>query len=194
MTQAETGSEAGRRLLERAKELDALLFGEFTLTAGGTSSYYFDGRLLTLDPEGGNLVASVLLPAVRESGAEAVGGPAVGAVSMVTGLALLSGRDGGRPVPGFFVRAEQKGHGMGKLIEGPLGPPGSPVAVVDDACSTAGSLYLAIRAAEDAGHPVALVACILDRTAGGGDRLRADGYSFLAILEADALGNIRAVL
>ena len=61
MTQAETGSEAGRRLLERAKELDALLFGEFTLTAGGTSSYYFDGRLLTLDPEGGNLVASVLL-------------------------------------------------------------------------------------------------------------------------------------
>ena len=36
------------RILELAQELGALQFGEFTLSSGLSSSYYFDGRLLTL--------------------------------------------------------------------------------------------------------------------------------------------------
>ena len=168
----------------------ALLHGEFTLTSGEKSMYYFDGRLLSLSPEGSELVAKALLSAVRDSGAVAVGGPAVGAVAMVAAIAMLSGQDGGTPVPGFFVRSGQRDHGTGKLIEGPL-PPGSRVAIVDDACSTGGSLYHAIRAVEEAGHRVVLVACVLDRHQGGSDRLRADGYAFHAVLEADADGNVR---
>ena len=35
------------RILELAQELGALQFGEFTLSSGLSSSYYFDGRLLT---------------------------------------------------------------------------------------------------------------------------------------------------
>ena len=81
---------------------------------------------------------------------------------------------------------------MGKAIEGPL-PPGSRVAIVDDACSTAGSLYTAIEAAEAGGHEVALVACILDRDQGGSARLRSEGYRFLALLEGDADGNVTPV-
>jgi orotate phosphoribosyltransferase len=192
MTQARTGTDVGSRVLERAKELNALLFGEFTLASGATSSYYFDGRLLTLDPEGASLAANALLPAIRASGAEAVGGPAVGAVSLVTSLAMLSGQDSGRRMPGFFVRAEAKGHGTGKRLEGPV-PDGVPVAIVDDACSTAGSLYVAIRAAEEEGHRVVLVACILDRNSGGGDKLRGEGYNFHAVLAGDAEGNVSVV-
>ena len=176
-------------ILAQAEELGALLFGEFALASGQTSSYYFDGRLLTLSPKGGNLAAQALLPAVREAGAEAVGGPAVGAVPLVAAVTMLSGQDGGAPVSGFFVRKEAKDHGAGKAIEGPL-PPGARVAVVDDVCSTAGSLYMAIEAAEAAGHEVVLVACILDRGQGGADRLRADGYRFHAVLAADAEGRV----
>ena len=51
-----------KRLLEVAQEKGALKFGEFQLSAGGTSTYYFDGRILTLDPEGAFLVAKCLLP------------------------------------------------------------------------------------------------------------------------------------
>ena len=40
------------RLLELAVRLGALTYGEFTLSSGKVSPYYFDGRLLTLDPEG----------------------------------------------------------------------------------------------------------------------------------------------
>ena len=85
----------GAQILEQCKALDALRFGEFKLASGQISHYYFDGRLLTLSPEGANLVAQALLPAIRDSGALAVGGPAVGAVSMVTEIVMLSGQDGG---------------------------------------------------------------------------------------------------
>ena len=49
--------EAAGAILELAKRNGALHFGEFKLSSGGTSSYYFDGRLVTLDPEGAYLVA-----------------------------------------------------------------------------------------------------------------------------------------
>ena len=190
MTSTGGDNALAEEILAQAEELGALLFGEFVLASGQTSSYYFDGRLLTLSPRGANLAAQALLPAVREAGAQAVGGPAVGAVPLVAAIAMLSGQDGGSPVPGFFVRKEAKDHGAGKAIEGPL-PPGARVAVVDDVCSTAGSLYMAIEAAEAAGHEVVLAACILDRAQGGVDRLRADGYRFRAILAADAHGRVR---
>jgi orotate phosphoribosyltransferase len=177
------------RILELCNELKALRYGDFTLTSGEKSSYYFDGRLLTLSPGGSNAVAQAMLPAIRESGAEAVGGPAVAAVPMVTEITMLSAQDGGRPVPAFFVRPQPKEHGMGKLIEGPL-PEGVPVAIIDDACSTAGSLYLAIRAAEETGHKVVFVGCILDRNQGGSNLLRGDGYELFSILKGDASGNV----
>ena len=188
MTQQTEAGTAGE-ILQLAEELGALLYGEFVLASGQTSTYYFDGRLLTLSPRGANLVAQALLPAIRESGAVAVGGPAVGAVPLVTEIAMLSGQDGGVPVSGFFVRKEAKDHGAGKAIEGPL-PERARVAIVDDVCSTAGSLYMAIEAAEAAGHEVALVACILDRRQGGGDRLHADGYAFHTVLVSDDGGRV----
>ena len=78
------------RAIDLSKELGALLFGKFTLSSGLESTYYFDGRLLTLSPEGANLVANALLPLVRASGAEAVGGPTLGADPMVASVAMLS--------------------------------------------------------------------------------------------------------
>jgi orotate phosphoribosyltransferase len=169
-----------------------LLFGEFTLSSGEQSSFYFDGRLLTLSPKGAELVARALLPMVRESGAEFVGGPTLGADPMVTAIAMLSHQDGGRAVPAFIVRKEGKEHGTGKIIEGPL-KAGSRVAIVDDACSLGGSLWHAVRAAEAVGCSVVLVAAILDRHQGGSDQFHREGYRFRALLEADAHGQITPV-
>ena len=44
--------EQAERILELAKKLGALTFGEFTLSSGQKSGYYFDGRLLSLSPDG----------------------------------------------------------------------------------------------------------------------------------------------
>ena len=185
-------AERRERILARTKELGALTYGDFTLSSGEKSTYYFDGRLLSLDPEGASLLGPEFLQVAIDCGAEAIGGLTLGADPIVSGVVLTSYLQGS-PVQGFLVRKEAKGHGVGRLIEGPL-KPHSRVAIVDDACSTAASLYHAIRAAEADGHTVVLVACILDRHQGGGERLAADGYPFLAILEGDTEGNVTPVL
>ena len=118
------------RILERARELDALRFGDFTLTSGAKSNYYFDGRVLTLDPEGADLVSEAFLAMAIEAGATGVGGPTVAAVPIAGALALRS-RQAGSPMDGFFVRDEAKAHGARKQVEGAV-KPGTRVVVFDD--------------------------------------------------------------
>jgi orotate phosphoribosyltransferase len=179
------------RLLELALERGALKYGDFTLSWGGKSSYYFDGRLLSLDPEGAYLITQALLPRLRRAGAQAVGGLTLGADPIVAAVALAS-HQAGHLIPGFIVRKEAKGHGTRQSIEGPLAP-GSRVAIVDDTCSTGGSLLLAIAAAEAAGCTVVKVLAVLDRREGGSDELRRRGYDFEALLAATPEGEIGVV-
>ena len=126
------------RLLQLALEMGALRYGDFTLTSGKKSTYYFDGRLLSLHPEGAYLASQALLPLVRAAGAEAIGGPTLGADPIVAAVSMASHLEsGGAPVPAFIVRKEAKEHGMGNAVEGHM-TGGSKVAVVDDTCTTGG--------------------------------------------------------
>ena len=186
------GKTDAQTILDLAIQKGALQFGEFQLSAGGTSSYYFDGRIVTLDPKGAYHVAKAFLPVVRDSGAAAIAGPTLGADPIVSAVTVLSYQDGGAQVPGLIVRKEAKEHGGKRAIEGAL-VPGSRVAVVDDACSTGGSIFHAIDAVEAEGCEVVKVLTILDRHQGGSEELRRRGYDFYALLEADADGNIRPV-
>ena len=110
-------------------------------------------------------------------------------IPIVTAVALVS-RMEGSPIEAFFVRSEAKDHGTGSQVEGRL-QPGSRVAIVDDVCTSGGSLFTAIQAARkrhrlhggegdgDTGP---------SPSAGGGEELRRRGYDFQALLEADAEG------
>ncbi|MBI2935715.1 MAG: orotate phosphoribosyltransferase [Chloroflexi bacterium] len=178
-----------QRLLELAKALGALRFGEFTLSSGQKSSYYFDGRLLSLSAEGAHLLGREVVRLARRSQVQAVGGPTIGADPIVAAAVALSHVEG-YPLRGFLVRSDTKEHGTRKLVEGPL-EPASRVMVLDDACTTGGNLFHAIGAAEAQGCRVALVMAVLDRHQGGSEQLRQRGYSFVALLEADAQGNIQ---
>jgi orotate phosphoribosyltransferase len=181
-------SDGAQSILDLSLKLGALKFGDFTLSGGGQAKYYFDGRLVTLDPEGAYLVARALMPLLRERGVETVTGPALAAVPMVSAIAVLSHVDGD-PINALIVRDEAKGHGAKRLIEGSLRA-GAKVAVIDDTCSTGGSLIHAIDAMEAAGCEVVVVVCILDRQTGGSDAIRGRGHEFIALLEADSQGNI----
>ena len=189
MTKQVSAAEKAARLLERAMELGALEIGEFTLSSGQTSSYYFDGRLLTLDPEGSDLISSLFLDEISNAQADAAGGPIVAAVPIAGAIALKS-RLEGRPIKGFFVRPEVKGHGGRKQVEGPV-EPGMKVAMFDDAVSTGGSLLPAIDAVEAYGCQVVIVLCVIDRMQGGSDEIRRRGLPLYAILMADKEGNVR---
>ena len=186
---ADNRESSSERLLALALERGAIRYGDFTLSSGRRSAYYFDGRLLSLDPEGAWLLGNALLPLLADAGAAAIGGPTLGADPIVAATVMASWQ-AARPLPGFIVRKEAKEHGTGQLIEGPLPPAGGVVAIVDDTCTTGGSLFHAISAAEGAGCKVGLVMVVLDRNEGGSAALRERGYPFVALLQAGPDGRI----
>ena len=177
-------------ILKLAKRKGALKFGKFKLSSGGTSSFYFDGRLITLDPEGAYLVSTALLKILKESHVEAIAGPTLGADPIVSSVAVMSYREG-YPIAGLIVRKDAKRYGGRRAIEGPM-VSGMKVAVVDDACTTGTSLLHAIEILEKAGCDVVQVIVILDRGQGGSDEIKRRGYDFIALLEADRQGKISA--
>jgi orotate phosphoribosyltransferase len=183
-----TTAAAAERLYRRAMEIEALKFGDFTLTSGQKSTFYFDGRLLSLDPEGSDLISQEFLKAIRQSGAEAFGGPAVGAVPIVGALTLRSWQEGAG-LSGFFVRSEAKKHGMGRQVEGSV-LPGMKVAVFDDTVSTGGSLFIAVDAIQEYGCEIVLVLAVMDRNQGGSAELARRRLPFYRMWEATPEGKI----
>ncbi len=175
------------RLLEVFRER-GVLRGEFTLTSGLKTSYYFDGRMVTLWPEGAYLIGEKIFRIIVEAGAEAVGGMTMGADPIAAAVAIVSYKEG-NPIPAFIVRSEVKGHGTQKRIEGPL-EKGAKVAIVDDVITTGGSVLRAIEAVEAEGCRVVKAVVLLDRQQGGADEIRRRGYDFAALLKADAEGEV----
>jgi len=173
-------TEGTRRIRGIAIEVGAFLRGEFTLTSGKKSNYYFDGKKVTLSPEGAYQVGKAVFDQLAGVGIDAVGGVPVGAYSMVAAVALVSHLEG-KPIPAFIVREETKEHGTKRRIEGHL-KEGSRVAMVDDVITTGGSLLRAIKAVEAANCKVVKVIVLVDRNEGGSDRLRQEGYDFAALL------------
>ncbi|GBD11476.1 Orotate phosphoribosyltransferase [bacterium HR23] len=183
--------EVRQRLLDLARAKGALKLGEFILSSGQRSHYYFDGRLLSLDPEGAYLIGKEMVAIARGVQAQAIGGPSLGADPIVGATVAVSHLEG-YPLVGFLVRSEPKGHGTRRLIEGPLAR-GMRVLIVDDVCTTGGSLFRAINAVEAEDCIVARVAVLLDRHQGGSDNLRKQGYDVVAFMEASPDGSIRVV-
>ena len=184
--------EIATQLYERALELNSLKFGDFVLSSGQKSTYYFDGRLLSTDPEGADLISRAFGIAMDQAEVDAFGGPTVDAVPIVGSLALRSKLEG-KNRTGFFVRPEQKDHGAGKQIEGNL-KAGMRVAAFDDTISTGGSLFPAIDAVEAVGCDVVLVMAILDRHQGGGDEILRRGIPFFRLWESTPEGKIKITI
>ena len=171
---------SARALLARAEELGALEYGEFTLSSGKKSNFYFDGRLLSTDKTCVTLASQLLLDVLNLNGLACFGGPAVGAVPMIGGLAVLAEQQS-RPFFGYFVRREQKQHGKYKKIEGHV-EDGQTVAVYDDTISSGESLFAAIDSLEQRDIKAEFAACILDRRQGGDEKLRDSNIPLFSIL------------
>lgn len=173
-------TELGEEMVKFVEEKGAFLRGKFTLSSGDISTYYFDSKLLTLDPEGGYKVGKYFFDKLKESEVEVVGGMAEGAIPIVGAITLISYHEA-HPLPSFFVRKEPKTHGTMKQIEGNLPESEVPVAILDDVVTGGGSILQAIELVEAKGIPIVSVMCILDRNEGGRERLRKRGYDLQAM-------------
>ena len=150
----------------------AYLEGDFVLTSGRRSSHYFDLKRLTLDPEGLDLIAWLLVDRLKEAGITAVGGLAIGADPVVAGVVHASWQSG-NPIQGFIVRKEPKGHGTGSWIEGPV-TPGTAVALVDDVVTSGGSMIRAAEGARAEGLDPRVALAVVDREEGGAENIEAE--------------------
>ena len=144
----------------------ALIIGEVTLTSGATASYYVDAKRAVLRPAGFAAMAELIAELAARWGATAVGGLTMGADAPAC-AALAGGAD----VKAFFVRKDAKAHGLQRKIEGPPLEPGERCLIVEDVVTTGGSTIQAIEAVREAGHEIAGVTTILDRLAGGAERI-----------------------
>ena len=172
--------ERTKRIQEVAHETGALLYGDFTLASGKKSDRYYDGKQLTLHPEGAYLIGAEILDRLTGIDVDAIGGLVMGAIPIVTAVTVVSHLEG-KPMPSFIVREEPKEHGTRKKIEGHFNK-GSKVAIIDDVITTGGSVRKAIEAVEAEGCEVVKVIVIVDRNEGGSERLRKEGYDFEAIV------------
>ena len=167
-------------LIEVIREY-SLRTGDFVLSSGKKSSYYLDCRVTTLHPRGALLTARLILRTIREHGieADAIGGLALGADPIAAAVAVVSEIEQ-TPIPAFIVRKEAKQHGAKRRIEGWTGSPGSRVIVVDDVCTSGGSILEACEKIEEAGYEVAATMCVVDRHEGGAEAICAR-YPFYPI-------------
>ena len=169
-------------LAEVLFRIGALRFGKFTLASGKSSSYYLDLRVVPSDPEAYALAVEAYKSAVREIGEknfDVVAGVATAGVTISSVLAFLLKK------PMVYVRKEEKGHGLGRLVEGAVRP-GWRALVIDDLVTTGGSIVSAVEALRRAGCVVKEAMVLVDRLEGGKANLATAGVrlgSFVDIRE-----------
>jgi orotate phosphoribosyltransferase len=159
---------AKRTLLAELRE-HSLVLGEVTLSSGATAQYYVDARRALLRPPGFLAAGELIAAAAIEAGASAVGGPATAAIPPAcAALAVPAGQG----LVGFFVRSERKEHGLQRWVEGPV-EAGARCLVVEDTVTTGGSTARAIERIAEQGLEVVGVVGVVDRLAGGGEKIEA---------------------
>lgn len=178
-------------MYDRQKLIDlfhqrALKFGEFTLASGKKSSYYLDGKQITLHSAGLQLVSEGLLSLLADVKFDAIGGMSIGADPIVGGVLAVAGVQG-RDLCGFMVRKESKDHGTKKFVEGPVRP-GMKVVIIDDVVTTGGSALQAVDRVQDFGCEVVQVVGIVDRMEGGAANFAARQLPFRSLLSITDFG------
>lgn len=165
----------------------ALRFGDFTLASGQKSTYFIDGKMITLEANGLYYLSQIILSMIEQDDVQAVGGMSIGADPITGGVLAMAGDDM-RQLIGFLVRKQPKDHGTMKQIEGPV-PEGARVVMLEDVITTGGSTLDAIAAIErERGAKVVKVIAMVDRLQGARENLEAKGYAFESIFTIEELG------
>lgn len=162
----------------------SLILGEVTLSSGATAHYYVDARRALLRPAAFLAAGELIASAAVEAGATAVGGPATAAIPPAcAALAVPAGRG----LVGFFVRGERKQHGLQRWVEGPV-EEDARCLVVEDTVTSGGSTAKAIERIVEQGLEVVGVVGVVDRLAGGAEKIEAAADApYRALLTIDEI-------
>jgi orotate phosphoribosyltransferase len=171
-----------RRLAELARDVvgAAYLRGDFVLSSGARSSYYFDKYLFETKPGILRRLASFMAEMVPPQ-TDRIAGTELGAVALATALSLETG------LPFVIARKGIKGYSTERLVEGEVYP-GDRVVVVEDVISTgAQGIRAADRLVEVGAHVLGILA-VIDREQGGPEAISAAGYTLTTLFRRSQLG------
>jgi orotate phosphoribosyltransferase len=157
----------------------AYVEGDFVLSSGAKSSYYLNGKQVTLRAEGA-LVIGRLLVCLLPKQTEAIAGLTLGADPIVTAVSVVSAYEN-RPIPALIIRKEPKGHGTKAYIEGPNLATGAKVVVLEDVVTTGKSALQAVERLTAAGYQVNQIIALVDREQGGAELYQSKGIEFKAL-------------
>ena len=107
------------KLYKRIQEIEVFKKGNFTLSSGKKSNYYIDGRLISLDPTGSELISKIFQKKI-DFEIDKIGGPATAAIPLISSLSSYLKYQHNLEVPGFYIRPSVKEHGLTNKIEGNL--------------------------------------------------------------------------
>lgn len=157
----------------------AHLDGSFVLRSGVVSNEYFDKYRFEADPALLRDIAEAMVPLVP-AGMDVLAGLELGGVPLVTMLSQLT------RLPARFVRKQAKTYGTLEIAEG--GPfDGLRVCLVEDVITSGGAVIDAAAAMRDRGAKVEHVVCVIDRHAGGREKLASIGLEMVALFTKDDL-------
>jgi len=149
------------KLIAALREANAVQYGKFELSHGGTSDYYVDKYLFETDPHCLELIAEAFGNTIDEP---KLAGVALGAVPLVAVTAVETG------LPYVIARKKAKEYGTAKRIEGQL-ETGEQVVVLEDIATTGNSAIDAVEALREAGAVVNRVLVVVDREEGASEQL-----------------------
>ena len=161
--------------------------GDFTLSSGQKSSYYINGKQVTLKAEGALAIGRLLLSMLPPN-TQGVAGLTLGADPIVSAVSVVSAYEN-CPIPALIVRKQAKGHGTQAYIEGPTLPPGATVVVLEDVVTTGKSAMLAVERLRAVGYSVNTILSLVDREQGGAAFYESQGLNFQALFSITEIQN-----
>jgi len=168
---------ANQELIAALRDADAVKYGEFELSHGGTSNYYVDKYIFETDPHCLELIAEAF---AERLGDDKLAGVALGGVPLVAVTSVETG------LPYVIARKQQKEYGTANLVEGDL-VEGETVVVIEDIATTGQSAVDAAQALRDAGAVVDRVLVVVDREEGGSENLAAHDLELESLVTASEL-------
>ena len=155
--------------------------GEFQLRSGQISSEYFDKYLFEVQPAVLKAIAEQMAPLIPK-GVDVLAGLEMGGIPVVTMLSQMSG------IPALFVRKKAKEYGTCKLAEGG-DIAGRKLLIIEDVVTSGGQILLSAADLRDRKALVEDVLCVIDREAGGSEKLAKEGLRLQSLFTMSELKN-----